>query len=274
MEPAADTDGSSELGAVFSAAAPTFSQWAPLLWDPMGAALTDFVAPTSGQHVLDACCGIGSSAFPAAGAVGAGGAVDAVDLAEGLLDAGRARVGAADLANVRFERADVTTWRGGPYDVVQCAYGVFLLQDMDGGGRHLVSLLKPGGRFGVAVWERGSLEDFGRALCDVAARHRPPPPGPPPGAGAISRVDQPGLLHQWLTDLGLHSISVHTLPGRVELDAERAWNLVLGSGFRQALGGMSEHVVAEVRGELLGVLDTLAITSVVSTSLVGVGVRP
>ena len=274
MEPATATDGNSDLGAVFSAAAPEFSQWAPLLWDPMGEALTKSTAPTSGQHVLDACCGTGSSALPAAGAVGPGGSVDAVDLAAGLLDVGRKRAGAANLANVRFEQADVTTWPGGPYDVVQCAYGVFMLPDLDAGGRHLASLCKPGGRFGAAVWERGSLEDFGRALYDVAGEHRPVGQAAPPGAGAISRVDQPDLLRQWLTDLGLHSISIRTVPGRVDLDADRAWALVLGSGFRQVLRGMSEPAVAAVREDFVSVLAARSITSVVSTSLIGVGVRP
>lgn len=237
-------------------------------------ALIDVVAPAAAEHVLDACCGSGSSALAAARAVGMGGTVDAVDLAEGLLHSGRARAETAGLANVRFQRADVTRWSGGPYDVVQCAYGIFMLPDMNAGGRHLVSLLNRGGRFGVAVWERGSLEDFGRTLYDMAATRQPEMPSAPPGAGAISRVDQPDLLHQWLTGLGLHSVVVHTVPGRVELDPDRAWSLVLGSSFRQALDGLPEADAAAVRAEFLAALDARGITAVISASLIGVGVTP
>jgi ubiquinone/menaquinone biosynthesis C-methylase UbiE len=51
-----------------------------LLWDPLGEAYVDLVAPAPGDRVLDACCGAGASAIPAARAVGASGTVDAVDL--------------------------------------------------------------------------------------------------------------------------------------------------------------------------------------------------
>lgn len=274
MQRAVDTGEDSDLGTIFCSAATEFTQWAPLLWDPMGQALTNFVAPAPGEHVLDACCGSGSSALPAACAVGVGGTVVGVDLAQGLLDLGRARAETANLSNIEFERADVTRWRGGPYDVVQCAYGIFMLPDMDAGGRHLTSLLTPGGRLGVAVWERGSLEDFGRALYDVVAEHRLVSPATPPGVGAIGRVDQPDLLRQWLTDLGLHSTVVRSVPGRVDLDADRAWSLVLGSGFRQTLNGLSEADTTTVRGEFLAALAARGITSVISTSLLGVGTRP
>lgn len=274
MKPAVDHAGPSDLGAVFSAAKDEFGRWAPLLWDPMGEALAELAAPATDQYVLDACCGSGSSALPAARAVGTGGRVDAIDVAEGLLDSGRARAAAAGLKNVRFKRVDATRWQGGPYDVVQCAYGVFMLPNMDAGGRHLMSLLKPSGRFAVTVWERGSLEDFGRTLYDVAGRHKPALDSAPPGAGAIGRIDDPDLLRAWLSGLGLRSVSVRTVSGSVALDADRAWDLVLGSGFRQVLQGFSASQVADCRAEFLGLLQARKLTSVVTTSLLGVGVKP
>lgn len=274
MKPPIDAQRKADLGAVFTAAKAEFGRWAPLLWNPMGRALTEFVGPVPGNQVLDACCGSGSSALPAARAVGPCGSVVAVDLASGLLDSGRARAAEAGLANVRFVQADVTRWHDGPFDAVQWAYGVFMLPDMDAGATHLLSLLRSGGRFGVAVWMRGSLEDFGRALYDVAGRYHLGHEASPPGAGAIGRIDEPDLLCTWLTGLGLRSAKVCMVPGSVALDGDRAWSLVLGSGFRQVLHGLSGSTVASCRAEFLALLAARGITSVVTTSLLGVGVKP
>jgi ubiquinone/menaquinone biosynthesis C-methylase UbiE len=73
------------IGEVFSAGAEEFHRWSPLLWDPVGQATAQAAFPTPGERVLDACCGAGASALPAARAVGPDGRVDAVDLARSLL---------------------------------------------------------------------------------------------------------------------------------------------------------------------------------------------
>ncbi|MFD7660601.1 methyltransferase domain-containing protein, partial [Actinosynnema sp. NPDC059797] len=83
-----------------------FVEWASQLWDPIGAETVGIARPRPGERVLDACCGTGSSAVPAARAVGPDGLVDAVDLAPTLLAAGARR--AADLPQLRFHHADVT----------------------------------------------------------------------------------------------------------------------------------------------------------------------
>jgi ubiquinone/menaquinone biosynthesis C-methylase UbiE len=103
------------------------------LWDPVGQATVAVTRPVPGERVFDACCGAGASAIPAAEAVGPDVRVDAVDLADRLLDLGRAR--AAGLPQLSFHHADVTTWAGGPYDAVQCVLGLFFLPDMTAGLR-------------------------------------------------------------------------------------------------------------------------------------------
>ena len=74
----------------------------------------------------------------------------------------------------------------------------------------------------MAVWERGSLGNFGRALYDVAASRRPAPRPHLPGAGSIDRVNQPDLLRQWLTRIGLHSTVVQRAGYRSALASNQA----------------------------------------------------
>ena len=61
-----------------------------------------------GARVLDVCCGTGASALPAAQAIGPGGTVIAVDLAEGLLRLGRAKAESGGLRCVEFREGDMT----------------------------------------------------------------------------------------------------------------------------------------------------------------------
>ncbi|WP_260478999.1 methyltransferase domain-containing protein [Kibdelosporangium aridum] len=53
----------------------------------MGAATVAVAGPKPGDRVLDACCGAGASAVPAARLVGPEGVVDAVDLSGAMVDA-------------------------------------------------------------------------------------------------------------------------------------------------------------------------------------------
>jgi ubiquinone/menaquinone biosynthesis C-methylase UbiE len=187
-----------EFVRVFGSTYAEFEQASSWVWDPMGQALTILTAPRPGERVLDACCGAGASALPAGHAVAPGGHVDAVDLAGGLLELGRQRAASQGVDTVDFIESDVTTWQPAqPYDVVQCAYGVFFLPDMDTSTKRLIGLLRDGGRFGVSTWWRPALEDFGRALTDTIADFRPTAAGtgtvPTQVQSASQRIATPEL---------------------------------------------------------------------------------
>lgn len=257
----------------FDAAAEDFAALAPRLWDPLGRRLVEHAAPRPGERVLDACCGTGASAVPAARAVGRDGHVDAVDIAGALLEHGRRA--ARDLPQVRFSRADVTTWRGTeePYDIVQSAYGVFFLPDMDAGCSHLISLLRQGGRFAVQTWRRGALVDYGRCLFETVAEERARPLEPPAAGNASERIDSVAKLGGWLTGLGLRDVRVVEVPFVQPLTPELAWALVRGTGWRGLLDGCDEDSQRRIRTGLLTRIDQHGLTELDAGSLVGIGTR-
>ncbi|MER7011415.1 class I SAM-dependent methyltransferase [Saccharopolyspora sp. NPDC000359] len=268
-----------ELGARFSATFREFAECTPLVWGPLGDELVTDVAPALGDRVLDVCCGAGASALPAADAAGPTGLVDAVDLAGGLLALGEKFAAQRGLANVRFTEGDVTAWQlpdgTDAYDVVQCSFGIFFLPNMEESVRRLVGFLRPGGKFGTTVWRAGALEDFGKALFDVAEQYRPqerrPGDGPP---DPISRINRPELLLSWLGEIGLVEPSVRTVARAVPLTPEFAWAFVLGSGFRRAVEGLAPEQVRALRQDFLAQLDERGIQELDITTLVGVGQRP
>lgn len=260
--------------AAFDAAAEDFVRLAPRLWNPLGQILVDHTAPRPWERVLDACCGAGASALPAARAVGAGGCVDAVDLSRLLLEHGRRAAWA--LPQARFAHGDVSTWQpaGGPYDLVQSAYGVFFLPDMDAGGRHLVSLLHFGGRFAVQTWRRSALADYGRCLFAAVSDELQRPIERPPSAAARERIDSQEKLGQWLTSLGLVGVRVKDMPFVQPLTPGLAWDLVLGSNWRHLLMGLDPAAALRIRDGLLARIKERNLTELDAGSLVGIGVRP
>lgn len=260
-----------DLGAVFDAAHVEFAVLSPLLWDPMGRATVERAALRQGERVLDVCCGAGSSALPAAEAVGPTGRVDGIDLADALLDQGRALAAARGLDHLYFTKADATTWPTGDYDVVQCVYGVFFLPDMDAGSAHLVSRLRPGGRFVVTTWERSAIAPVPQLLVEAI---RGVGAGAPPDTATRSvgaRINNPADLTAWLTGLGLRDVTVTQVPRLVPMDADVAWTIVQGAAMRGLLMGLSPDVVERVRGRFGELVTERGSDTFNATSLIGIG---
>lgn len=260
-----------DLGAVFDAAHVEFAVLSPLLWDPAGTATVEVAAPSPGERVLDVCCGAGSSALPAAEAVGPTGRVDGIDLADALLDQGRALAQQRGLDQLHFTKADATTWSTGDYDVVQCVYGVFFLPDMDAGSAYLVSRLRPGGRFVVTTWERSAIAPVPQllveAIRDVGA-------GEPPDTATRSvgaRINNPTDFASWLKSLGLRDITVTQVSRLVPVDADVAWTIVQGAAMRGMLMGLAPDLVERVRVRFGELVTERGVDTFNATSLIGMG---
>ena len=119
-----------------------FNQWVPRVLERVG------VAP--GMRVLDVACGTGVLAIGAADAVKPNGSVVGLDLNPGMLA----------VANQKAPHID---WREGPaealafdeasFDAVVSQFGLMFFQDKPLAIREIVRVLRPGGRFAIAVWD-------------------------------------------------------------------------------------------------------------------------
>ncbi|AQW48866.1 class I SAM-dependent methyltransferase [Streptomyces violaceusniger] len=262
------------VGALFSQTRREFASWYSRLWGPLGALATGVSRPRAGERVLDACCGSGASALPAARAVGAAGHVDAVDMAGALLDQGRAEADRQGLGHLRFHRGDVTAWRAdAPYDLVQCCYGVFFFPDMDAGTRHLVDLLRPGGRIALSTWVGGGMDSMVRRAREAASAVRPLP-APPTAPDPRTRVDSADGLAAWLRSFGLVDVAVHRVDYRVPLLGDDAWMFLLGAAPRRFVLGMDEQQLGRVRDRLHADMAAAGHSHLDASSLIAVGVRP
>jgi SAM-dependent methyltransferase len=240
----------------FNEAGAGFARWTPLLWDPVGAASAAPASLRPGDRVLDACCGAGASAIPAARAVAPGGHVDGVDLSDGLLDLARSRAAAEGLDAVTFHRADVTTWDGGPYDAVVCVFGVFFFPDMDAGTAGLLAPLRPGGRFVATTWEKGSTEPLMVPVAHAVAAETGVALQPNRSRVAADVVGSAEGLAAWLASVGVADAAVERFALDVPITPDLAWDLVVGSAGRAMLSGLDAEAVARVRADYEERLET------------------
>jgi len=264
-----DTPNARQVRA-FDAASSDFARLGVHLWNPIGEATVRRTDPDPGERVLDACCGHGASAIPAARRVGPRGWVDAVDLSAPLID--ELRRSAAGLPQLRAHVADVTSWPNDGYEVVQAVLGIFFFPDMTAGVDHLVSRARPGGRVGFTIWRRDSMVSAGRTLQAAVARVAGVEHGPRPPA-LIDRVNEAEPFRRWLAERGLRDVRVDVQERRLALTPELAWLLITGSGFMAALADLDDDQVDKVRDAYLTSLAEAGIDEVEATTLIGLGTR-
>ncbi|WP_017537648.1 methyltransferase domain-containing protein [Nocardiopsis halophila] len=267
--------GGTGIGGVFDAGAREFDAWGARLWDPIGEATVGACSPKGGERVLDACCGAGASALPAAAAVAPDGTVDAVDLSEALLAQGRERAARAGIDNVRFVRADAAAWpEPGAYDLVQVVHGVAFFPDMDAGTAALAGALRPGGRMAVTVWAEGALADFLTLYFEAIGAETGTRPGPPGFQQARDRIADAARLTAWLEGLGLVCEHVARHDHRVPLDAASAWEFVQGNAARGLMDGLDAPARERVRTRLADLMAERGVAELDASFTVALARRP
>lgn len=263
-------DRQTEIRGAFDAAAADFTALGRHLWGPIATRAVAVADPKPGERVLDACCGTGASAIPAAELVGPNGHVDAVDMSGPMVDELRRL---SDLPQLHAHQADVTTWQAESYDVVQSALGIFFFPDMTAGTDHLISLARPGGRVVFTIWRGESMVAAGRHLgLAIAEVTNTPVPAPRP-EHLIDRINQADTYAEWLTERGLADVDVTVHEMTLTMTPEVAWLVIVGSGFRGALTKVPADAVEAVRTTYLTSLRDAGLTGLDATTLIGTGRR-
>jgi SAM-dependent methyltransferase len=138
-------DAKAKAAATYNAAADFYDDPANSFWDRFGRKTIERLRLPLGARVLDACCGAGASALPAAETVGPQGFVLGIDLAENLLTLARAKASARGLKNIEFRVADVLDLGllESQFDAVVCVFGIFFIPDMPAAVRALWRVVRP-----------------------------------------------------------------------------------------------------------------------------------
>jgi SAM-dependent methyltransferase len=233
--------------ATYAATADHFDDPALSFWDRFGRQTVARIGLRPGDRVLDACCGTGASALPAAHLVGTAGHVLGVDLAEPALALARAKAQAASLTNVEFRAADVehTGLPSESFDAVVCVFGIFFLPDMAAAVAELWRLVRPGGVLAITVWGPGFLEPATAAFWAAVGAERPDLVG---GFHPWTRVTDPAALSELFHRGGATTPIVEAEPGSHPLaDTDDWWTVVLGTGYRATVEQLDPTAARRVR---------------------------
>jgi len=138
------------------------------------AAFVDRLGLARDDEVLDAACGTGNLAIPAARA---GARVTGIDIAPNLVDEARAAAAAAGLS-IRVDEGDVEAmpYADASFSTVMSMFGVMFAPHPDRALSELLRVTRPGGRIALASWAPGGF------IGSVLRAHTalvPPPPGLP-----------------------------------------------------------------------------------------------
>lgn len=221
--------------ATYNAAADSFDAPANSFWDRFGRRTVERLGLVPGARVLDACCGSGASAIPAAETVGSRGFVLGVDLAEDLLALARAKARARRLENVEFRLGDVLdqTKTSESFDAVVCVFGIFFIPDMAGAVRALWQTVRPGGKLALTTWGPNTFEPASSAFWNAVRDVRPDLYR---GFNPWDRISEPGALRELLLEGGVDRAEVVAEAGSHPIvPPETWWTLVLGTGYRGTL---------------------------------------
>jgi ubiquinone/menaquinone biosynthesis C-methylase UbiE len=255
-------------------AAADFYDASPLgFWNYFGRKTIELLSLQNGSRVLDACCGAGASALPAAEFVGRKGKVIGVDIAQKLLELARAKATQRNLTNIEFELGDILSLRfpSESFDAVVCVFGIFFVPDMAAAVQELWRCVRPGGQLAVTTWGPNLFEPaneaFWRSIKDVR-------PDLYKGFNPWDRINDPASLKNILTEGGveapkitgenrLHSIS----------SPEDWWTIVLGSGYRGTIEQLNPSEREKVKDANLSFIRDGKISAVETNVLYALGTK-
>jgi ubiquinone/menaquinone biosynthesis C-methylase UbiE len=206
---------------------------APEAWNLVTAGYVDEVVPqfepfardalnlagvSNGSHVVDVACGPGTLAFLAAER---GARVRALDFADNMLEALRARATRDGVTTIESERGDgmALPYADHSFDAGFSMFGLMFFPDRARGFRELRRVLRPGARAVVTSWQP---MDRVPLLAELFATLGELLPGLPFGKNRAV-LGEPDELRDEMREAGFEAVEVHELAHPTAFPSMEAW---------------------------------------------------
>ena len=201
VQPSPQDDLRARLRGMWAAVAPGWGEHAAYA-DARGAeaaeAMLALTRPQPGERVLELACGPGGLGLAAAERVAPGGEAVLSDVVSEMTSIAAARASELGLHNVTTKELDLEQIDepDASYDVVLCREGLMFVPDPARAAREINRVLRPGGRFAVAVWGLRDLNPWLGVVFDAVSAQLGTPVPPPgvPGPFSLADSDRLGRL--------------------------------------------------------------------------------
>lgn len=169
----------------------------------------------------------------------------ATDLSAEMLAALGRRAHREGVGNVELRVMDAEDLRfpDGSFDVALAAFVIMFCPDSARAAAVMRRMLRPGGRFALAVWDEAGRNPFFGAIARPLEAFLPPRPPPDPRAPGSFRLAPPGELESALRAGGLTDVRVECVPFTMECDClDHVWEIqtAFAPPLRAAIGSLAE----------------------------------
>ncbi len=130
-----------------------FDLWVPFI-ESVGEKMLAIADVQAGSQVLDVASGTGEPALTLAKKMQGKIDITGTDAMDGMVKVAQKKVAALGLNSIEFKTmpAEKLAFEDNSFDQVICRFGVMLFQDSQQGLNEMCRVLKPGGKFVIAVW--------------------------------------------------------------------------------------------------------------------------
>ena len=178
-----------------------FDLWLPQI-APVGSALIDALAAQENDTILDMASGTGEPAITLAQSGINGLTITGIDAAPGMVRVAQNKIDKLGLNNISFQAmaAESMDFADNSFDRVICRFGLNLFENADKGASEMYRVLKPGGRFALAVWGRPEAMPTLHWSYQVFSKYIPEEHYPP--LVKVTSLGGPDVLEELLQQAG------------------------------------------------------------------------
>lgn len=228
-----------------------FDVWLPHI-APVGEVLLAALGAQPGDRILDLASGTGEPALTLARRLKGHASITGIDSADGMVQVAQAKAVKERLSGISFRcmQAEQLIFNDNSFDRILCRFGVMLFTDPLLGLKEMQRVLKPGGRFALAVWSTPETIPTLRWSYDVFSKRLPEELHPP--LAKATSLGAPGMLEDLLSEAGFSGFSVESKTFDYQFRSfEELWDTVEASDMlKQQYDALPQNERGKIRDEV------------------------
>jgi O-methyltransferase/aklanonic acid methyltransferase len=239
-----------DIEGIFDGAAASYDRVGPNIFAKFGERLVSRIPLGRGMHVLDVATGNGAVLLPTLERIGPEGHLIGIDASDGILRQAEQAVASRGATNVGLLKMDAEhlDFPDNIFDVVTCAFALFMFPDMEQALREMCRVCKPDGCVAVTYFNKvpPPFDPGWRVYAQVCTEYQ-----------IGQRMPQklglaPEELETILDRCGLRSIEIDSeVNDIIYTTGDDWWGFMLTMGSRATILGMDEETRARFKADYL-----------------------